>query len=85
MQDLSHPNLIAQHKNVLETLKGLRIGEHLIETMIHVGNKVDRTSRAVLDELEQCGEFGGRRLHKISCRTGEGMPELIRLIDMVYI
>ena len=45
VQDISHPDQIAQRQNVMDTLGRLNIPETLRENIIEVGNKVDKLPR----------------------------------------
>lgn len=52
----------------------------LMETMINVGNKVDRVTEDTLPEKALSDD-----MWVISCRTGEGVNELIQRIDTVSV
>ena len=85
--DLSHPDLLAQRDNVLETLHNLKINQNLIKDIINVGNKLDKCDAERKEKLKEWGIFtsenSSNNLFAISCRTLEGLPELIKQIDKV--
>ncbi|BES93220.1 GTP-Hypothetical protein protein [Nesidiocoris tenuis] len=76
VQDVSHPNSKAQEETVLKTLKSLDLPESLMNSIISVGNKVDKLgSNAELPE----------NILPISCKDGRGLDELLdRIEDQVY-
>ncbi|KAH7710202.1 GTP-binding protein HflX [Aphelenchoides avenae] len=80
IQDLSHPDVVAQRDNVYRTLEGLKMDARLMDTMINVGNKVDRVIGDSLPEKALSDD-----MCIISCRTGEGVNELIQRIDTAVI
>lgn len=80
---MSHPNIIAQHNNVFEVLQKLKIKQSLIDSVLSVGNKIDRIPKETLDKLSCDTQINGNKLNMISCRTGEGLAELIKKIDLV--
>ncbi|CAH1711790.1 unnamed protein product [Aphis gossypii] len=71
VRDMSHPNVQVQKAHVEETLKSLSINQDLLNSVIDVGNKVDR-----LDNVEDDGSSV-----MISCTTGKGLDELKRKIE----
>ncbi|KAF7639985.1 putative GTP-binding protein 6 [Meloidogyne graminicola] len=79
IMDLSHPDLLAQRDNVFETLNKLKIDPNLINTVINVGNKLDKCDDERREKLTEMGIF--ENLFSISCRTLEGLPHLIKEID----
>ncbi|KAK0410059.1 hypothetical protein QR680_004922 [Steinernema hermaphroditum] len=80
IHDVSHPDVLAQRENVLETLQNLHIDESLVNNMISVGNKVDKLKdSSTIEKLKDLGVT-----HFSSCVSGEGIPELITTIDEVY-
>lgn len=85
IQDLSHPNIIAQHNNVLDILRKLKIRQSLIDSMISVGNKIDRISMETLKRIRDNAQIKGNTFTEISCRNGEGLSTLIQKIDLVKI
>ena len=42
VRDVSHPDTIAQNRNVLQTLGSLNMPKRLLDNMITVGNKIDK-------------------------------------------
>ena len=74
IEDVSHPDRVAQKETVLKTLKGLRLNQSLIDSLIFVGNKVDKAD----------GLPNEPDTHFISCLSGYGLPELIATIDKVF-
>jgi len=86
IQDLSHPNLLAHRDNVLNTLKQLGINPSLIDSMISVGNKIDTTTPKQKEMLILEGRVSpegtsSESMIVISCRTGQGMSELLERVD----
>ncbi|CAK5113484.1 unnamed protein product [Meloidogyne enterolobii] len=84
IMDLSHPDLLAQRDNVLETLHNLKINQNLINNIINVGNKLDKCDAERKEKLKEWGILtseNNNNLFAISCRTLEGLPELIKQID----
>lgn len=85
--------MIYQRNNVLTTLQQLNISKNLIEGMINVGNKIDRVTAEQRESLMNEGIISSSKEEisqhtksiSISCRTGEGLQELIKDIDMVIL
>ncbi|KAE9552537.1 hypothetical protein FO519_004234 [Halicephalobus sp. NKZ332] len=77
VQDLSHPNVFLQRENVVETLEELGVRRELVDSMISVGNKIDRVES--LDPI--LNKVKDEEIHLISCETGEGIEDLIKKID----
>jgi len=68
---MSHPNVMVQKTHVEETLKSLSINPDLLNSVIDVGNKIDR-----LDNIDNDGSSV-----LISCTTGKGLDELKKKIE----
>jgi 50S ribosomal subunit-associated GTPase HflX len=99
VMDLAHPDLLAQRDNVFETLQNLRIRQFLIDSIVNVGNKLDKCDQARKEGLlkwgilpqgdndepnyQQHGTGMSSPIFPISCRTMEGMSELIKQLDKV--
>ncbi|KAL7078148.1 hypothetical protein ACQ4LE_002325 [Meloidogyne hapla] len=86
LMDLSHPDLLAQRDNVLETLHNLKINQNLINNIINVGNKLDKCDDERKEKLAEWGiltseTLNNNNLFSISCRTLKGLPQLIEQID----
>lgn len=81
IEDLSHPNVQAQRENVMRTLQDLKIRDELVDSMIHVSNKVDKLSSAELETLNASSSMENNLL--VSCRTGLGLSKLVDYIDKV--
>jgi GTP-binding protein HflX len=78
IQDLSHPNIATQRDNVFETLQGLGIQQNLIDSMISVGNKIDKMETNPAEMKETLKDD---RMRLISCESGDGIDKLINEID----
>uniref|UniRef100_A0A914PEX1 Uncharacterized protein n=1 Tax=Panagrolaimus davidi TaxID=227884 RepID=A0A914PEX1_9BILA len=78
IQDLSHPNIATQRDNVYETLQGLGIQQNLIDSMISVGNKIDKMETNPAEMKEALKD---ERMRLISCESGDGIEKLINEID----
>lgn len=65
VQDVSHPDAIAQTEHVMNTLKSLKLPEDLLNNIVNVGNKAD-----LLDSLNTHEQF------LVSATTGLGLKEL---------
>lgn len=72
VQDLSHPDRIAQRENVLETLHQIRVPSKLLDGMIEVGNKIDLLP--AIPEVDYA-------MHPVSARKGTGIGELRSTIE----
>ena len=84
--DLSHPDLLAQRDNVFETLHKLKISKSLINNVINVGNKFDKCDSERKEKLAKWGILTSEtnnNFFSISCRTMEGLPQLVEQIDKV--
>ena len=66
--------------NVSQTLEGLGVRRELIDSMISVGNKIDKMENSP-EELKH--ELGDEGMRLISCETGEGISKLIDELDQV--
>ena len=62
---------------MIETLKELGVRQDLIDSMISVGNKIDKTQD--LDQI--LSKVKDENIQLISCETGEGVENLIKKID----
>jgi 50S ribosomal subunit-associated GTPase HflX len=86
--DFSHPNVLAQRDNVYETLENLKIQKSLMDNILNVGNKLDKCDSARREELMKLDLLAptngpAHTILPISCRTAEGIPELIHRVDKV--
>lgn len=72
VQDLSHPDHIAQRENVLQTLSQMGVPQRLMDTMVEVGNKVD-----LLCEIPEV-DFD---VHLVSSTKGMGIQDLGSAIE----
>lgn len=82
IEDLSHPNVEMQRQNVMKTLVELDVCSDLINSMIHISNKVDKLSSDKLDTLRASMDDSNLL---VSCRTGLGLTKLIDLLDQVCV
>ncbi|KAI1717625.1 50S ribosome-binding GTPase domain-containing protein [Ditylenchus destructor] len=78
VEDVAHPNVLAQRENVFQTLNALKIRPALLNTMITVRNKLDRYKMENYGSVPE--EEPGSLL--ISCRTGDGIQDLVKRMDM---
>lgn len=80
IEDLSHPNLEAQRENVMQTLRDLKVRDELVDSIIHVSNKIDKLPAEKLESLRaSCADN-----HMfVSCRTGVGLTKLVDQLDTV--
>ncbi|KAG1688824.1 Bifunctional arginine demethylase and lysyl-hydroxylase JMJD6 [Nymphon striatum] len=74
VRDLSHPDVEYQKKNVLETLRNLKVPEKLIDSVIEVNNKIDKCNESTL----QTDEDGS---YNISATEGHGLAKLLQGIE----
>ncbi|VDN03387.1 unnamed protein product [Thelazia callipaeda] len=72
VEDVSNPDYLAQRDVVLKTLLALRIRNDLIESMIRVGNKIDKLDQLPADESNT---------YFVSCTDGRGLVELLTAVD----
>jgi 50S ribosomal subunit-associated GTPase HflX len=89
--------VLAHRDNVLTTLGQLNIREGLVKNMISIGNKLDNVTDQQMEVLlksqiisapkeEHAGsKIASESLTPVSCRTNEGLPELLQRIDQVTI
>lgn len=76
VQDLSHPDFMAQSETVMQTLQSLKLPENLLQTVITVGNKIDRLDSEA---------YTPDGVIPVSCKDGRGMRILIdKLESQVY-
>lgn len=73
VEDMSHPDRIAQKETVLETLRRLNIRPEVMDSIIFVGNKVDKLLSLPHDPS----------IIYISCLSGFGFSQLVADIDKV--
>lgn len=85
--DLSHPDLLAQRDTVFETLERLKIRT---DNILNVGNKLDKCDQERKDQLVNWGilsqhgdENNRNNIFPLSCRTAEGMSQMIAQLDKV--
>lgn len=75
LRDVSNPDWKAQEEDVVATLKSIGVAENVLtERMIIVDNKVDKD-----------GATETNNSIRVSCRTGDGMLDLIDLINQKVI
>lgn len=72
VRDISHPDAIEQNANVLQTLQNLDLPEKLLNSMLVVGNKVDKVPS---EQWKDLGENEG--LIPISATQGLGLDFLL--------
>uniref|UniRef100_A0A915PU86 Hflx-type G domain-containing protein n=1 Tax=Setaria digitata TaxID=48799 RepID=A0A915PU86_9BILA len=72
VEDISNPDYLCQRDVVMKTLSALKIRDELLNSVIRVGNKIDKLSRLPADEPDK---------YFISCTDGRGFVELIAAID----
>ncbi|CAB3397729.1 unnamed protein product [Caenorhabditis bovis] len=74
LRDIANPDWRAQEEDVLATLKSIGVDKNILETrVITVDNKIDKDNAAHVSDT-------GNKI-RISCKTGEGMNDLVQLID----
>lgn len=80
VRDAANPQSDAQKQDVLKVLKSLGLDEMLYKSLIEVLNKIDKLNNddknALLNKAKRTKEF-----IPISAKTGEGIPELLNVID----
>lgn len=76
MEDVSHPNVMAQREVVIETLDALSVKRSLVDSLIYVGNKCDKIDPQLCHQPDVC---------YISCLNGSGIKQLIAEIDKVTV
>ncbi|OQR77400.1 putative GTP-binding protein 6-like, partial [Tropilaelaps mercedesae] len=78
--DVSHPDLERQCETVLETLRVIKTSAKLVDTTVHVGNKVD-----LIDEADQmisrAERILGRSAISASSVTGQGISDVLQKIE----
>lgn len=74
VEDVSNPDYLIQRETVMKTLTELKIRKHLLDSVIRVGNKIDKLNQ--LPESEP-GTF------LVSCADGRGLVELMTAVDKV--
>lgn len=90
VQDVSHPNIVEQRKFVEHTLKELTFApnednSHLLQNIIHVGNKCDLVGN--LDEIAEMydesndANVTGEKMHFVSSTQKFGMKRLVEAIE----
>uniref|UniRef100_F1KZZ6 GTP-binding protein 6 n=1 Tax=Ascaris suum TaxID=6253 RepID=F1KZZ6_ASCSU len=72
VEDVSHPNVMAQREVVIETLDALSVKRSLVDSLIYVGNKCDKIDPQLCHQPDVC---------YISCLNGSGIKQLIAEID----
>lgn len=80
IEDLSHPSVEMQRENVMQTLRELNVRDELIDSMIHISNKVDKLTVEKLSSLRLSLPDSNLL---VSCRTGLGLTKLIDVLDQV--
>ncbi|CAA94821.1 Hflx-type G domain-containing protein [Caenorhabditis elegans] len=74
LRDISNPDWKAQEEDVLATLKSIGVTDYVLnERIISVDNKIDKESAFPTSESNNSV--------RISCKTGDGMHELIDVIN----
>lgn len=84
VRDISHKDTEAQASDVAEVLKQLGLDPADRGRIIEVWNKidlVDEARRDVLLEQASSDSPGGQERHVVSAATGEGLPELLAVIE----
>lgn len=84
VRDISHKDTEAQASDVAEVLKQLGLDPADRGRIIEVWNKidlVDEARRDVLLEQASSDSPGGQERHVVSAVTGEGLPELLAVIE----
>lgn len=76
MEDVSNPDYLAQRNVVMKTLSALKVKTELLNSMIRVGNKIDKLSQLPPDEANT---------YFVSCADGRGFIELLTAIDKVFL
>ena len=77
--DLSHPDLENQCRIVMETLREIKTPERLMDSIIHLGNKIDL--------IEDPGEAVAKaekilgRCHLVSSVTAQGVRDALKTIE----
>jgi len=80
VRDIAHPDTEAQAKDVATVLSGLGIDVNAPEKVIEVWNKVDLLAETQRPpRVTPAGE--GPAIVAISALTGEGVPDLLRLVE----
>jgi GTP-binding protein HflX len=80
IEDLSHPDIEAQRANVMQTLRDLKVRDELIDSMIHISNKIDKLAPEKLESLRASSNDNNVF---VSCRTGFGLTKLVNHLDTV--
>ena len=71
VRDMSHPDAKNQEKTVLDTLtKSLSAERKKLESMITIGNKIDRLGPNELEEMKSTASHN--KLFLTSCTNGTG-------------
>uniref|UniRef100_A0A1I7VRG9 Hflx-type G domain-containing protein n=1 Tax=Loa loa TaxID=7209 RepID=A0A1I7VRG9_LOALO len=72
VEDISNPDYLTQRDVVMKTLSALKIKNELLDSVIRVGNKIDKLSRLPADEPNT---------YFVSCADGRGLVELMAAVD----
>lgn len=75
VQDVSNPDIKNQYNHVMETLQNLNLSKHLLENIIHVGNKSDLLPE--IPDDDNC-------IH-VSCTSGFGLQKLKMVAENVLL
>lgn len=74
VEDISNPDYLTQRDVVMKTLSLLNIKKELLDSVIRVGNKVDKVDRLSTSEPN---------FYYVSCADGRGLVELMAAVDKV--
>lgn len=80
VRDISHPDSLAQKKDVLSVLDELGVDEAGRGDLIEVFNKIDRLSPSEREAMLNTAARGTSTV-ALSARTGEGCDDLLELIE----
>ncbi|XP_022706170.1 putative GTP-binding protein 6 [Varroa jacobsoni] len=78
--DISHPDLERQCETVLKTLQSIETSAKLMDTIIHVGNKVDLIDDADL-MMSRAERVLGRSAVSASSVTGQGISDVLANVE----
>lgn len=76
VEDVSNPDYLTQRDVVMKTLSVLKIKSELLNSVIRVGNKIDKLSELPPSEPNT---------YFVSCTDGRGFVELMTAVDKVYL
>lgn len=76
VEDIANPDYLTQRDVVMKTLSALKIKSELLNSIIRVGNKIDKLGQLPPDELNT---------YFVSCTDGRGLVELMAAVDKVLL